>query len=315
MKILQITDVLTSAITRLCKQIIKHNKSEHEIKLVSFHPKKPDKHELENIKKLWNWADIVDVQYWKSGAKIAELFPELWNKKKKILTHYNPYNLLEQEWKDYAAVVVVNNYQQSVLPAARLFPLSVDLDYYKFNRSKYTIEPVVNMSVNRMESKKGVIEVALACQQLNYRFLLVGRVSDAKYMNEVKSAGGKILTFKNSASDDEVRQAYYDSAIHVCNSKDLFESGTLPLLECMSCGTPVLTRLVGHVPDLNDGTNMHINDKPKEDVENIKKCLKEMMDDRDYRIKLRINAEKTVQGRSDKIRAEQYNLLYKEIFS
>lgn len=234
MKILQITEVWPSAITRMAKQIGRHNK-DVDLKLVTFHPKKPDAKEKEQIKTLWKWADLIDIQYWKSGAKIKELFPDLWKTKKKMLTHYNPYNLLEDKWEDYTKVIVVNNYQQSVLPHAKLIPLCIDLDFYPFNRSNYTTEPIVNMSVNRIEGKKGVIEVAQSCSDLGYRFLLVGRVSDGTYMERVKKAGGQFLEFRQSVSDEDVRKAYYDSAIHVCNSIDNFESG------CYDDQTEILT--------------------------------------------------------------------------
>lgn len=261
----------------------------------------------------WPKADIIDCQYWKSASKVRELFPQLWGKKKKILTHYNPYNLKEESWEDYSTVVVVNNYQKSVLPGARLIPLCIDLKFFNFNRSNYTTEPVVNMSVSRIEGKKGVWEVAKACKELNYKLLLVGRVSDGQYMKRVKDVGGSLLTFKNNVSDHDLKAAYYASAIHVCNSQDNFESGTLPVLECMSCGLPVMSRMVGHVPDLYNGKNMHIYEGHNEDIEALKTSLQRIMNDRRYRIGLRIEAEKTVQDRSDSWRAEEYTKLYKEI--
>lgn len=312
MKILQITDVWPSAITRLAKQIVKHNK-DLDIKLTTFHPKKPDAKEQDFIRQHWSTADIIDVQYWKSGDKIREMFPDLWNRKKKILTHYNPYNLKEREWDDYSAVCVVNGFQQSVLPSARMMPLSVDLDFFTFNRSHYTTEPIVHMSVNRIEGKKGVLEVAQACNQLGYKFILVGRISDGKYMERVKKAAGKVLDFRPGVSDDRLKASYHEAAVHVCNSVDGFESGTLPVLEAMASGLPVLSRRVGHVPDIYNGENMRINEAANDDIESLKAHLEQMMQDRRYRIKLRVEGEKTVKSRSDKDRAALYRKLYEEI--
>lgn len=312
MKILQITPVLPSAITILAKQIVRHNK-DHEIKLVTFHPKRPDQSEIDQVRKLWQWCDLVDIQYWKSGAKIRETIPNLWKSRKKILSHYNPYNLTEETWEDYDMNVVVNNYQHGILPHAKLVPLCIDLDFFKFNRSNYTTEPIVNMSVSRIESKKGVIQIALACNDLGYKFLLVGRISDGQYMESVKKAAGSSLIFRNNVSDADVKKSYYESAVHVCNSKPDFESGTMPVLEAMACGVPVLTRRVGHVPDIYNGKNMHILETSHEDVDNIKVQLKQMMDDRRYRISLRNNAVESIKDRSDKWRAEQYRKLYEEL--
>jgi len=313
MKILQIVDSPHSAIRTLANQIIRHNRGKAEIQLVVFHPKRPDKSQLQQIQDLWLWADLVDVQYWKSGSKVREMFPKLWDRRKKILTHYNPYNLHEEKWEDYSVVNVVNGFQQKELPEARMMPLAIDMDFFAFNRSNYTVDPIVNMSVSRIEGKKGVVEVAKACNELGYKLLLVGRVSDAKYIQQVKDAGGKSLEFRNNVSDSEVRKAYYESAIHVCNSVDNFESGTMPVLEAMACGTPVLTRLVGHIPDIYNGSNLHINKNSCEDVENIKLCLKEMMDGRNYRITMRNTARDSIADRTDKKRAERYFDLYKEV--
>jgi hypothetical protein len=99
------------------------------------------------------------------------MYPSEFHSKPKILTHYNPYNLNEEKWEEYKFVCVVNNYQKSILQNALMMPLCIDTSFFKFNRSNYTIEPIVNMSVNRIEGKKGVYEVAKACKELNYKFI------------------------------------------------------------------------------------------------------------------------------------------------
>lgn len=311
MKILQIVPAWPTAITVLAKQILRHNR-DIDIKLVTFHPKRPDKKEIGQILDLWPKSDLIDMQYWKSGAKIKELFPDLWPKKRKILTHYNPYNLHEDSWEDYKEVIVVNNFQKTELPNARLLPLSVDLKFFSFNRSNYTTEPIVNMSVSRIEGKKGVAEVAQACAELKYKFILVGRIADGGYMKRVQKSGGEYLDFRNNVDDNKLKIAYHQSAVHVCNSIDGFESGTLPVLESMACGLPVLSRLVGHVPDIYNGKNIHILPNQPEDIESIKENLTHMMQDRRYRIQLRLEAEQNVQERSDVTRAASYRKLYEE---
>ncbi len=310
MKVLQIVPVSKSAITIQAQGIAKHNK-DIEIKMITFHPKRPSSLEIINAKSLMDWADVVDCQYWKSSDKIKEILPIQWNKSKKILTHYNPYNLKEKDWKDYLKLIVVNSYQASILPNAKVIPLSIDLDFFKFSKN-YTTEKTVNMSVSRIEGKKGVLEIAKACGDLGYKFVLVGRISDQEYMKRVKLAGGKSLVFKNDVSDIELRKCYYESAIHICNSVDDFESGTLPILESMACGVPVLTRNVGHVPDLYNGKNMSILKSNPEDIDNIKTSLKFLMDSRKTRAKIRAAAEETVKSRSHKIRAIEYRKVYEE---
>ncbi len=259
------------------------------------------------------WCDILDVQYWKSGSKLKELYPKEFASKPKILTHYNPYNLQEESWDEYKTICVVNNYQKSILLNAVMMPLSIDTSFFKFNRSNYTLEPIINMAVNRIEGKKGVYEVAKACKELNYKFILVGRISDGTYMDRVSKVCGKNLIFRNNASTDLLLKSYHESAIHICNSVDNFESGTMPILESMSAGLPVFTRPVGHVPDIANENNMVVSNHHPEDVEKLKEGLSKLMGDRRKRISIRIAAQEFVKSRDEKIRAKMYHDLYRSI--
>jgi glycosyltransferase involved in cell wall biosynthesis len=260
------------------------------------------------VKDLFRWADLVHIQYWKTGAKIREIFRE-WGSKPKILTHYNPYNLHEEDWKDYKRLVVVNKTQHKELPKATLIPLCTDLKFFKFN-ANYTTQKTVNMSINRIEGKKGVKEVAQACKELGYRFLLVGRVSKRDYCNEVVAAGGKFIYFRENVTDKQLRETYYASAIHVCNSVPNFESGTLPVLECMACGVPVVSRSVGHVPDIYNGKNLRLLEGLPSDVKGIKKALKELMEHEPLRLKMRNQGLKTVQQRGYDTWSKKHVALY-----
>ena len=312
LKILQIVPAPNTAITTLAEQIARNAPSDLEVKTLSFHPKKPDENEKKKFLTCVKWCDILDMQYWKSASKIKEMYPSEFNSKPKILTHYNPYNLNEEKWEEYKFVCVVNNYQKSILPNALMMPLCIDTSFFKFNRSNYTIEPIVNMSVNRIEGKKGVYEVAKACKELNYKFILVGRISDGGYMDRVKKVCGDNLIFRNNATLDLLLKSYHESAVHVCNSVENFESGTMPILESMSAGLPVFTRSVGHVPDIANENNMVVSDHHPEDVEKLKEGLSKLMRDRRKRIKMRIAAQEFVQSRDEKIRAKMYYNLYKK---
>ena len=83
--------------------------------------------------------------------------------------------------------------------------------------------------------------MAQACVNLGYKLLLIGRISDNNYIRDVKAIGS--VEFRENITDKEVKKGYHNCAVHLCNSIDNFESGTLPILESMACGTPVLTSL------------------------------------------------------------------------
>jgi glycosyltransferase involved in cell wall biosynthesis len=165
------------------------------------------------------------------------------------------------------------------------------------------------MSVARIQGKKGVREVAQVCKELGYKFILVGRISQAEYMQQVLRVNPE-TEFIENATEEQLLNAYYRSAIHVCNSVDGFESGTLPILEAMACGVPVLTRMIGHVPDLYNGKNMIIRVGITEDVEDLKIQLKQLMENRQLRENLREGAWETVKNRDDRRMALETQKLY-----
>ena len=312
MKILIVVDKNGTAIWRLANSI-KRNLSQHEIVIFPVHPKRNDADVMIEAQKLMQWADIIDIHYWKSGQVLREAFPKEFEDKPKMLFHFNPYDAESEENKLYDKVIVGNEEIHNRVPSAVLIPYSIDLSFFKPTED-YTKEKIVNMSVNRIEGKKGVKEVAQACKELGYEFRLVGRVSKSEYIKEVMEVGKGSIKFLEDASDEQVRGNYYNSAIHVCNSTDNFESGTLPILECMACGIPVLTRIVGHVPELYNGSNMVINKNPPEDVEGLKGLLKKMMENRDWRLNIREKAFKTIKGRDDRRMALSVNKLYYALY-
>lgn len=305
MKITIIVDKLGSAIHRLAIPIQRYNQHIN-IQICDLHPKRPSEDQMRRVLRNIQDSDIVDVHYWRSGELIKDQIKD----KKKILFHFNPYDLEAKDWNEYNEVIVGNNEMGSKIPRAYVIPYGVDLDFFKFN-DIYTTDKTVLMVANRIESKKGILEVAEVCEALGYKLILVGSISDEQYYNQLLKF--KCVDFRKNISNDELRQAYYQSAILVCNSKDNFESGTLPILEAMACGVPVLTRPIGHVPDLYDGDNMMINEGEKEDIKLLSEHLEDLMENKGLRDKYRENAWKTVKNRSDKIMARQVCKTYYKI--
>lgn len=312
MRILIVIDKEGSAIWRLA-DAVKRNLPQHEIVILPVHPKRSDPQTFIEAQRLMVWADVIDIHYWKSGQLLRTSFPKEFQAKPKVLFHFNPYDIEIEENQYYGKVVVGNTTIHDQLPSATLIPYGIDLSFFKYNED-YTKDEVVNMSVARIEGKKGVFEVAQACKELGYKFKLVGRVSKPEYMNEVIRAGGDNLEFFENVTDEKLREVYYSSAIHVCNSIDGFESGPLPVLENMACGVPVLTRSVGHIPDLYDGANMVLREKGPEDIEDLKDKLRSLMENIGWRLKLREKAWETVKNKDERRMALEINKLYYSLY-
>jgi glycosyltransferase involved in cell wall biosynthesis len=313
LRVVSVSDKVDTAIDRLCHGVEKyHDNIDYQV--VAIHPKREEPENLKAFSELAKDADIMDYQYFRTADMLREMYPWL-KDKPSILTHNNPYSIHERDWSDYQIVVANNLTMQtdlSTITPAKLeyIPLTIDLDFWTFNDDWQPKDQVI-MVANRIEGKKGILEVAIAAADAGLKFVLVGAISDANYFNDIMATGN--VEFHEQISDDELKKLYYESLLHVCNSTDNFESGTLPILESMACGVPVLSREVGHVPDLSNGENMIINQASSEDVEAITKLLSEL--DHDKLKQMRENAWKTVKSRNHERRAYSYQRLYRSLVS
>lgn len=310
LKILAVTDKENSAIYRLAKGVEKYHSNLNYV-VVDYHPKRPSQEQVELFEKESADADILHFMYFRTAEAILQKYPEL-NKKKRILDMYNPYSITESDWNHYDAVVGCNkeiyeNLGKITKSATQHIPLTIDTDFWTFKR-EWQSNKTVLMVANRIESKKGILEVAQACQELNLKMMLVGAVSDMDYFKQILRTG--VVEFRQEITDEELKELYRSSTLHVCNSIDNFESGTLPILEAMLCGTPVLTRKIGHVPELFNGENMLLNEGQPED---IKKCLEEAFKSVDKLDSMRQRAWDTAKTRSNERRAYMYHKLYREV--
>jgi glycosyltransferase involved in cell wall biosynthesis len=320
MKILIVVEKLGSAIDTCAKAMAKMS-DWIDYEIIAVHPKRPSPEQLEDFRKKAFAADLIDFQYWKSANMLISAFPFL-KDKKKILTHHNPYDCeLENWWDKYDEVVVKNQTQQKTMQlkfnkTAILIPHTIDLNKFQFQR-EYPDDGVFKaiMVAARIESNKGVIEVAKACRMTQTRLILVGRVSDMEYMRNVMAEGGDYIDFRQSISDEDLLKAYYESHIHICNSRDNFESGTLPILESMACGVPVVTRAIGLVPDLYNKKNMVVRSGQKEDWEELAREIERLKNDRELRKTIREEAFNSIIQRDDEYTARKYYTLYRQILS
>ncbi len=315
MKILLVAEKEGTAIHRLCKMTAA-SAPWHQFRIVCVHPKRPNATQLAQFESGLAWCDLIDFRYWRT----AELLHTMYDiSKPGILTHYNPYDLHRSDWMNYKLNIVVNSEQVKILKqVCSLIPLPIDLDFWQYTPDdkyrSYGPDRVI-MVANRIEGKKGVLEVAQACHELGIEFRLVGNISDQEYFDRVVAAGGEQMQFFHNVSDEELRAIYRMSTIHVCNSVDGYESGTMPILEAMACGIPVLTRNVGHVPDLYDGRNMLVRSGQPADVAELKQCLNEMLKDEKRLIEMRRSGYSALRRRTLDIYGLQYSKIYHRIHS
>lgn len=313
LKIVSVVDKVDTAIDRLAQGMaIYHTNLDYQV--VDVHPKRPDAQQLQRFEEAAYDADILDWQYFKTAEMLRSRYDWL-KDKKHILTHHNPYSISESDWNSYDIVVGNNRYIYSELGKITQKPVeyignTVDTNFWTYN-TEWEPNHKVIMVANRIESKKGILPVAIACGDLNLRLILVGSVSDRNYFHSILQTG--VVQFYEQITDEKLRELYWDSTIHVCNSVDNFESGTLPMLEAMLTGVPVLTRKIGHVPELYNGENMVLHEGDPEDVIAITNKLKDMLWDKKALATMRDKAWNTAKNRSHERRAYLYQKLYRQV--
>lgn len=324
-KVVSIVDKENSAIWRLAKMLEPYHQNFQYV-VVDCHPKRPSPQQLQRIEQECRTADVIDAQYYKTADMLRERYSWL-RDIPTVLTHHNPYSIHERDWNDYQVVIANNktihaDLQKITSSRTEMIHNAVDPYFWKFNED-YKNNKSVLMVANRIESKKGILPVALACKKLGIRMDLVGSISSPDYFQEIIQTG--VVHFSQEITDEQLRELYYKAGVHVCNSIDNFESGTMPILEAMFCGVPVITRRIGVVPDLKSST-MVINEHQPEDVEHladlIQKTLYFPLEDKkvsNYKTvesklqDLRNEAWYEIKYMNPEIRAYKYQRLYREL--
>lgn len=314
LKVISVVDKDGTAIDRLAKGVAPYNDN-LDYQVLSVHPKRPDAQQLQAFEQAAQDADIIHWQYFRTAQMLKSRYPWL-KDKKQILSHYNPYSIEDDNWNDYDMVVAPN---QSIYKRlgeithkpVEYVPLTVDTDFWQYNLDWQPSKNVI-MVANRIESKKGILPVAIACAEMNLHFILVGSISDPNYFQSIMATTGNV-EFHEEISDEQLRDLYYKSCLLVCNSVDNFESGTLPILEAMLCGVPILTRNVGHVPDIYNGENMTLLSGIPEDVLGIQDKLMELTGDKKRLEDQRDRGWQSAKIRSHERRAYSYQKLYRQV--
>lgn len=313
LKVVCVVDKERTALDRIARGVIPYHKN-LDYKVIAVHPKRPSIEQLEEFEREARTADIMDYQYFRTAEMLRDRYD--WLKQiPSVLTHNNPYSINESKWVDYQMVVgnnesIFSDLKDIAATTVRMIPLAVN-PYFWTYKQDYEAPRSVIMVANRIESKKGILPVALACKKLGVKMTLVGAVSQLEYWQEVMATGA--VEYAQEITDEQLRDLYHQSGIHVCNSVDGFESGTLPILEAIYCGIPVLTRRIGHVPDFETEDNIVIQDSDPEDVENIANKLTEMFADKKKLDKQRHEAWMGIKDKNFERRAYAYQKIYREL--
>lgn len=296
-----VSDKSGSAIDILANFIKRENK-QHDIDILNFHPKRPDEETVKYLKENWQSYDLIHWAYWKSWKKARELISDI-DKKVSILSHFNPYDVAKETWSEHTNVCCLQSQQAVMGTPTELIRLAVDHELWEFKPNTHN---TIGMCANRIESKKGIKEVAEIAKELGVKFIIMGRISDPKYWQEVLDTEADI-EFHESVPFEEMPSIYHSMGVYVVNSVDNFETGPMPPMEAMMSGVPVISRKVGTMAEVfEDGKSILFFDGKEE----MKANIKELFDNHILRDKLREEGWRNAKNANAVRFAREYNKLY-----
>lgn len=317
MNILCTPDCDNWAIARLTKAIVDNNPRFNFFN-ISVHPRAVAQGFME-IKKIMREGiefDLYQPRYWHATDQLMELMPEL-KDIPKVLTHHNHNDLTKRNWEEYDTLTVSTNYGfdklKNIHSSVYKIPYGIDLDYYGFNDNYPPKEKAVGY-VGRIVPWKHLKEICEVSSKLKYKVVGCGYIDKPDYWatipkDNLEYHGG--MGRNNQNPENFVAGMYNKMTVFVMYSTSERESGTLPLLEAMAKGVPVMATSQGMARDLiEDGKNGIIFTE-----DNFEEKLKMLMEDKELREKLRQNAWNTIKAYSEQRMAREFaRVYYKTLF-
>lgn len=323
MKVLQIIDYQGWAIGKLATVIRKYN-PQINFRVLEIHPKdliRNPEFYIKMVKENLEWANMIDFQYWNTALNLINLMPDELKNKKKILTHQNQKNLLSGDWSSFDLIICHTEKAKKILVEegnyrnVEIFPFGIDLNYFKFIEN-YPInnEKIVGY-VGRIVPWKNLAEIAKACYELGYKLAIMGRMDKPSYWESMPEEHRDIIDLSFFEAKDEERYDFYKLiSLYVGYSSDGREEGTLPLLEAMACGVPIISTPSGMGADLLiDGQNAIIT--PFDNYEALKNNLKILMENEELRQSLRKNAWGSIKNYPEEKMSWNYQCIFNEVFN
>lgn len=316
MKVLITPDVEGWAIGNLTDAIIRHNRNRFNFTKICVHPRGITENYLELADAIQNKGiDLWHAQYWNSAIQLMDTVKGL-NDIPSLLTHHNHHCLEKQDWNKFTLLNEMTDWGVDKLkekhPNVVKIPHGIDLDRYEYN-DRYIAKKTVGY-IGRVVPWKHLKEICEAANKLHYKVIGSGYIDKADYWDTIDKTN---LEFnggigRNQMAPAGFKDSLYDKmAVFVMYSTGEKESGTLPLLEAMAKGVPVMATKQGMARDLiKDGKNGIIFDE-----NNFEKKLKDLMENQELREKIRKNAWQTIKLYSEEKMARNYaKAYYKTVF-
>lgn len=331
MKILIVCDIDGWAISSLAKSVQKFNRPHHDVRITYVHPRDAgllsiqDKFlmEVEGFK-----PDLIQFEYFRTCGQLVEAIPEL-KKYKLALMHHNMRTkaVYMWNWQDNTETdktplgldkVIVHCNRTKKMIEDKGYGKEVAVIRYGFDHNYWTYdgnepEELIIGYAGRIVPWKGMKELSEVADELNYPIEMMGRIEKADYW---ETCTKDTIRFSHlNCTDDDRINFYRNITIFVQNSKDGYESGTMPLMEAMATGVPVVTTPAGQ-SGLDEGVmkdRVNCLMVPFEDKDALKDAVDELMSDKKLRNTLRKNAWNTIKNYTEERMAKDYSRIWNKV--
>lgn len=301
-KILQIIDVPDWAIARLASQY-KRMSPHFDWHTIYVHPKAVERNEvdLRMIEMQIDNADIIDAHYWRTLSQLAVKIPSL-KEKVVILNHHNEKNIFAEDWS-YVDLHIAHTKTSADALATKYPKEKIRIVYNSYDHREFSYAGDFEKEdrqavgyVGRIVRWKGLKELAGVCYELGYPLMVMGKIDDRDYFEEIPQEHRDNIDWSFFNCPDEERANFYKYIkCYVGNSGSGRETGPLGLIEAMGSGVPVITTRSGIANDIGEHEKNCLL-VGYDDPTALKDAVKRMMESPQLRDKVRSEAWNTIRG-------------------
>lgn len=308
-------DISGWAIDTLCRGIANTNSQRFRFKIIPAHPRAIGECIPAIQEAIAEGVDVWHAHYWRSAEQLYALVPQL-REIPRVLSHHNHNHLSKSDWAGFSwlhewtkwGVEKLKNESAVLENRVVHIPYGIDLDRFSFIEKLEDDGKTIGY-VGRVVPWKNLAEICRVAKANDFKVLGTGFVDKRDYWATVDQSnlewhGG---TGYGEATPANIKDGLYKRmTVFVMYSTEERESGTLPMLEAMARGVPVMVTAQGTARDIiEDGVNGVIFDET-----NFEAKLKELMADPIKREKIRQKAWETIKGFPEEKMARNFAKLY-----